>query len=84
MMIQTFYYSPLLSVLFIAVFLFVMWYLIKDLFLLLYVGRGGVLPNGSENHSRDQILEMQSYCHSSPRCSYVASMSEGAMHRIVI
>ena len=83
-MIQTFY-TPLLSIFFIAVFLFVLWYLIKDLFLLLYVGRSGILPNhGSDNYSRDQILEMQSYCHSSPRCSYVTSMSEGAMHRIAI
>ena len=43
----------------------------------------GLSDNGSD-YSHDQILEMQSYCRSSPRVSYVTFMSEFKMHRVAI
>ena len=46
---------------------------------------GGVGLSGNDSYfSSDQILERQSYCHSSPRVSYVTSMSEFNIHRVAI
>ncbi|XP_059096236.1 uncharacterized protein LOC131890820 isoform X1 [Tigriopus californicus] len=76
------YYSPMLLMVGIAIFIFVAWYLVKDVFLALYSSDDAYRNGNGSDFSRDNMLEMQSYCHSSPRVSYVTSMNE--MHRIVI
>ena len=79
-------YAPLALIIFITLFLCCSWLLIKDIFLTLYMGtsafrgasnedRYGYTNNGSD-YSRDNLIEMHSYLHSSPRVSYVTSMAD--------